>query len=215
MTYKKGVLSFDATGDADLGYVVEYLSNLNDSYGRICFLSHLTEAEYWQNKSKFIDRPELFENVSLESFEDQYYEFLYGFRYRENSRRSRSFEWHPYLVLHKARFSSPGFWGFLGALNPLETLRHYIIDRHERKKDRLWRNKSEERRAQLENLHLQFDLIRKITEYSAEIGIEDQEPTRRLISGFIGRAIAALDEPMNRGFLSNPSVKPLPSDDSK
>ena len=31
---------------------------------------------------------------------------------------------------------SPGFWEFLGSLNPLEVIRRYLNDRHERAKDR-------------------------------------------------------------------------------
>ncbi|MDT8445231.1 MAG: hypothetical protein RQ722_13125, partial [Desulfuromonadales bacterium] len=30
---------------------------------------------------------------------------------------------------------SPDFWEFLGSINPLEVLRKYLCDRHERKKD--------------------------------------------------------------------------------
>jgi hypothetical protein len=40
------------------------------------------------------------------------------------------------LVLSAAALSSPGFFEFLGSLNPLEVIRKYLVDRHERRKDR-------------------------------------------------------------------------------
>lgn len=40
------------------------------------------------------------------------------------------------LRLRSVVIQSPGFWEFLGALNPLETLRKYVNDRHEQRKDR-------------------------------------------------------------------------------
>jgi len=38
------------------------------------------------------------------------------------------------LVISKVTFQSPGFWEFLGSLNPLEQIREYLKDRHERQK---------------------------------------------------------------------------------
>src|SRR5580700_4283093 len=40
------------------------------------------------------------------------------------------------LVLDAVEIASPGFWEFLGSLNPLEVIRKYLSDRHERRKDR-------------------------------------------------------------------------------
>lgn len=44
------------------------------------------------------------------------------------------------LRLIGVELHSPGFWDFLGKLNPLEVLRQYINDRHERQKDREYRS---------------------------------------------------------------------------
>ena len=43
------------------------------------------------------------------------------------------------LKLRGVELNSPGFWDFLGKLNPLEVLREYLKDRHERRKDREYR----------------------------------------------------------------------------
>src|SRR4051794_21952202 len=40
------------------------------------------------------------------------------------------------LVVQRVVLESPGIWEFLGTLNPLEVLRKYLNDRHERQKDR-------------------------------------------------------------------------------
>jgi hypothetical protein len=38
------------------------------------------------------------------------------------------------LILASVSINSPGYWDFIGALNPLEVLRKYLNDRHERQK---------------------------------------------------------------------------------
>jgi len=40
------------------------------------------------------------------------------------------------LRIHRIAIKSPGFWEFFGNINPLEVLRKYLCDRHERKKMR-------------------------------------------------------------------------------
>lgn len=40
------------------------------------------------------------------------------------------------IQIHRISIKSPGFWEFLGNINPLEVLRKYLCDRHEREKDK-------------------------------------------------------------------------------
>ncbi len=54
------------------------------------------------------------------------------------------------LVLASVDIASPGAWEFLAAMNPLETIRKYLNDRHERIKDREYRNAAERRRLEAE-----------------------------------------------------------------
>ena len=63
------------------------------------------------------------------------------------------------LVLSAVSLASPGFWEFLGTLNPLEILRKYLNDRHERRKDRDYRESAERRRLELENLTLESRVL--------------------------------------------------------
>lgn len=60
------------------------------------------------------------------------------------------------LTLERVRIESPGFWEFLGSLNPLQQIREYLNDRHRRRQDRDFREASEKERLQLEN-----ELIRR------------------------------------------------------
>jgi hypothetical protein len=73
------------------------------------------------------------------------------------------------LVLAQVRLESPGFWAVLGGLNPLETIRNYLNDRHERNKDRDYRNPLERQKleaeleaARLENLSKRIKIFRDL-----------------------------------------------------
>jgi hypothetical protein len=59
------------------------------------------------------------------------------------------------LVLSAVQISSPGFWEMLAKFNPLEVMRSYLNDRHERRKDREYREDAEQ-----EALYLQNELLR-------------------------------------------------------
>jgi hypothetical protein len=55
------------------------------------------------------------------------------------------------LAIGKIEVGSPGFWEFLGALSPIVQLREFAKDRHERRKDKEWREAQERREMVLEN----------------------------------------------------------------
>jgi hypothetical protein len=59
------------------------------------------------------------------------------------------------LQLTRVSIQSPGFWEVLGSLNPLLQIREYLKDRHERRKDRSYREPAERERLRLENEVLQ------------------------------------------------------------
>lgn len=94
------------------------------------------------------------------------------------------------LILARAELSSPGFWEFMGSLMPLEVLRHYLIDRHERWKDRKYRNREEERQLVLENELQELRVLREKIAICRELGMTDRE-----LSGLRSRL---LDEPFRR-----------------
>lgn len=55
------------------------------------------------------------------------------------------------LELRRVSIQSPGFWEFFGGLNPLQQMREYLNDRHERRKDQEYRILAEKERMCLEN----------------------------------------------------------------
>lgn len=74
------------------------------------------------------------------------------------------------LVVSAVSLSSPGFWEFLGAINPLEIIRKYLQDRHERKKDAAYRNDQERRAKEVEILMRETELIGKRIELAKQAG---------------------------------------------
>lgn len=58
------------------------------------------------------------------------------------------------LLVTGVAIASPGIWEFLGALNPLTALNTYLEGRHERRKDRQYKEGAERTRLDLENERL-------------------------------------------------------------
>jgi len=69
------------------------------------------------------------------------------------------------LMLKAVRMESPGFWEFFGKLNPLEIIRQFLNDMHERRNGKQYREAAEERTLYLKNLALENQIVR------ARIGI--------------------------------------------
>ncbi|HWU88611.1 MAG TPA: hypothetical protein VN253_15180 [Kofleriaceae bacterium] len=77
------------------------------------------------------------------------------------------------LLLYATRLSSPGFWDFVAKLNPLEVIRHYLSDRHERRKDKNYRERAEQHRLELENSLLANKVIRERIELAKSLGASE------------------------------------------
>lgn len=82
------------------------------------------------------------------------------------------------LKLRAVELNSPGFWDFFGKLNPLEVLREYLKDRHERRKDREYRELEEAKKLQLENelkeiqvLQEKYDLLKAMGATNEDIAL--------------------------------------------
>lgn len=65
------------------------------------------------------------------------------------------------LIVARVSIESPGFWEFLGQLNPLQQLREYLNDRHRRRQDRDYREQAEQERLTLENQILERQLLER------------------------------------------------------
>lgn len=104
------------------------------------------------------------------------------------------------LVLAGVRLSSPGFWDFLGKMNPLEVMRQYLNDRHERRKDREYRESAEKRRLSLENLKLENEVISGHVKLARELGATERD-LAPLLNQLVYRPLTALDRHQDKGVI--------------
>lgn len=111
------------------------------------------------------------------------------------------------LVFHGASFTSPGFFDFLGKLNPLEVLREFLNDRHRRRQDRDYRERMEEEKLSLENELLQNSVIKERIEILKTAGIPEEQLrllTRRLLPGF-----KQIESAISLGMITQAQVIPI------
>jgi hypothetical protein len=81
------------------------------------------------------------------------------------------------IALQRVSLNSPGFWDFLGKLNPLEVIRVGLNDHHERRKDKQYREKHENERMRLENELLQSKVFASRLEILNTLALSDEEKT--------------------------------------
>jgi hypothetical protein len=117
------------------------------------------------------------------------------------------------LVLLAVSVASPGFWEFLGTLNPLEVLRRYLNDRHERRKDREYRESAEARRMALENLSLESKVISDWVKSLKEVGATDRD-LAPLLNALVYRPLMALNRYQDLHVIENAEF-PLEQDRSE
>ena len=113
------------------------------------------------------------------------------------------------LVLAAVTLTSPGFWEFLGSLNPLEVLRKYLNDRHERRKDREYRETAERRRLEIENFERETHAIAERVRLGKEIGATDTD-LAPLLNEFVHKPLRALDRYQDRAVIEHAEIVRLP-----
>jgi hypothetical protein len=104
------------------------------------------------------------------------------------------------LVLSAVELSSPGFWEFLGVLNPLETIRKYLGERHERRKDREYREPLEAQKLALENQELANRVIERRIEILKKAAVPDHV-IATYINELVHRPLEALGAMQDRGLI--------------
>lgn len=118
------------------------------------------------------------------------------------------------LLVTQISVASPGFWEFLGALNPLVVLNDYLERRHERRKDRNYRDSADERRLELENRRLELEnhllenqVVQERLQMAEALGLypEDQ---RLLLERLAISPLAEVDRVANRGLAFPGSALP-------
>jgi hypothetical protein len=74
------------------------------------------------------------------------------------------------IIVTGVSLHSPGLWEFMASLNPLEAIRKFLQDGHERKKDRQYRNSAEETRLRIENERAAVALAKDKLDLEAQAG---------------------------------------------
>ena len=104
------------------------------------------------------------------------------------------------LIVRSFRMNSPGFWEFIGALNPLESLRNHLNDSHKRRQDQEYRETAEadrlaleNERIRLENLELADQIAYRRVEALERAGVSKKE-LRDLTRRYVTRNLDRLDQ---------------------
>src|SRR5208283_466157 len=79
------------------------------------------------------------------------------------------------LILKSVRLESPGSWDLLGVSSSLEVLRKSLQDRDERRKDRQYREATDEEKRHLENELLRTEVLEKRIRIAKELGATDED----------------------------------------
>lgn len=113
------------------------------------------------------------------------------------------------LEITKIKIQSPGWIEFLASLNPLQQIREYLKDRHERKKDKDWRSENEKDRAfiELDILKIQAEqartgAIRDFYELLEHMDIRSDE-RQRILWEHVGAPLARLGRHQDSGLLGS------------
>ncbi len=113
------------------------------------------------------------------------------------------------LVVSRVLLTSPGFWEFAGALNPLEVLRQYLNDRHERRKDDEYRSRAEAERLAIENAVGRLDVLRSYLELQQEFpeAMTAVEGLQEHITGAVRPALEHLGQADDRQLIDGESAR--------
>lgn len=113
------------------------------------------------------------------------------------------------IEITRISIQSPGFVELLAAFNPLQQIREYLKDRHERKKDKEWRWESEKDRAAAEVniLRIQAEregtsAIREFSELLDSIGLREEEK-QKILWERVGGPLARLGKHQDSGLLGS------------
>lgn len=118
------------------------------------------------------------------------------------------------LILSAVRIESPGFWELLGNANPLEVIRKYLKDRHERRRDTGWRDDRaaetwslHNERLRLENAALETSVMRDRLALLHELELSDEE-LKPLLNQLVHRPLEQLDRFQDQGIVDAPEEEP-------
>ncbi len=109
------------------------------------------------------------------------------------------------LQLTSIVIESPGFWEFFGNINPLEVIRKYLCDRHERKKDEAYRNQQEKERGELENEKLRTQIVQEKVNVLKGLGVPEEKIRKALFEHVI-KPLGELDAIQDKGLVVDAEI---------
>ena len=204
MPQRQGKIRIHGHGEIEVELVEEYLADLRHAYDSLLVFESVMDG---------------FKRVSRE-FPFPFYPIGLMYGWPLGPRRAVRYvrDWPPtvdevsslvphseQLVLSAVKLSSPGFWEFLGKLNPLEVMRQYLNDRHERRKDREYRESAEERRLRLENLKLENEVISGRIRIAKELGATDRD-LAPLLNELVNKPLLSLDRHQDKDVIENAEI---------
>jgi uncharacterized membrane protein len=107
------------------------------------------------------------------------------------------------LQLSKISIESPGFWEFIGTLNPLQQIREYLKDRHERNKDNKYRSRQEEEQGDLDTIMKREGIISQRIDILRKAGYSDTE-IRQFINVMIVKPLNLLGGQQDNQLIGGP-----------
>lgn len=113
------------------------------------------------------------------------------------------------LIISKVNIQSLGFWEVLGSLNPLQQIREYIKDRHERKKDKEYRCRQEEEIGELEIQERKDRIINQRIETLRGLGYSDGE-IRQFVTAMVIQPLRRLGNHQDNGQIEGPDEIEVP-----
>ncbi|WP_145960990.1 hypothetical protein [Sphingosinithalassobacter portus] len=193
---KRGSVKLNIQRGAGVAEFRQFLADLESAYLALYFLP---VGDGVRRLSRRL--PLLIDYMGIEPFEV----------YFGNPRRSEDGAIYPKDQLEIAAISihSPGWVELIGSLNPLQQIREYLKDRHERKKDRAWRSETEKHRAlvELEILRLQAErertgVISDFYELLERMDISPEE-RQRILWDRLGKPMSQLAHHQDTGLLGS------------
>lgn len=195
---ERGSISIRGERGGSANELIAYLQHMQSAYNRIYLFENFVLDSYFDPKSRRYRRHFSLGREGWLSSVDLITIYLPDELIRPEDQ----------LDIPHIRINSPGVWEFLGSLNPLQQIREYLNDRHRRRQDREYREKSERDKLILENEILRWQIFER--QNSAwqerirllkEIGLSNDE-IQSLVWVNMGLPLSALGTHQDSGLIS-------------
>lgn len=103
---------------------------------------------------------------------------------------------------------SPGFWEVIGSFNPLETIRKYLGERHEQRKDREYREPLEAEKLSLENEKLRTEVLRDKVEFMRSMEMPEEQ-IRQALAEHVIRPLSSMDQYQDSRLIKGASIRKI------